>query len=717
MYGKVVDQQGEGIGSIAVSNGREVVLTSTTGEFSLELVTPFVHVSTPAGKRAQKSWVVATEDHELTFVLEECPQSLPFEFVHITDTHMTLPGVEQDDWGMYKEGALPQQIIDFLESLPTRAPDSQAVFITGDLVDNGLPEQFEEFRRVLTHSPVPTFAVPGNHDHMASGHETVLTRNNYLTNSGTPDLYEKHMGPRWYSFNVPGLHVVAMDWHSHELGIDHELQNAWLQEDLAAVPAGYPWLLLFHDQPGSSLLEHAPWQPVATLSGHWHTSRVVQVDETLHINTPAAFFGNLDYSPPAFRRIEWDGEAVQLHTELTTWDQTPGLIERLGGSTFRPLGERTHTNEPSATNWVADLAGAGHRQSISVHGEMLFAATQLEDEARGMIEAFDSDGGELKWSTTLSAAVKATPAVWNDVVVVADVSGATHGLDRSSGVMLWTVPSSDPLRRFAWNPPVVADGVAYLGDASDLRAIDVLTGEVVWRRTDLSPHHNLVNHAAPLVIGDLLVIGLWPTPEHPIGLDRRTGESVWSNPELGEDPFSSVKQLLMIGTAAADSSRGQAIIPAFNQTVVVRVADGTVAWSTPHSGGFSPGTPLVTPLGYIATIAGQGLRCLDPVSGDVIWELEIRGEAPFPVRSYTKVSDPTFAPPLFVDGLLVLPGLDGKVRLITGEGRLLGDVQFGAPFASEFVRSGDSLIGLDVTGSMRSISVRALLESVGCEKP
>jgi hypothetical protein len=45
---------------------------------------------------------------------------------------------------------------------------------------------------------------------------------------------------------------------------------------------------------------------------------------------------------------------------------------------------------------------------------------------------------------------------------------------------------------------------------------------VLWRRTDIAPHHNLVQHAQPLIIDDLLVMGFWPTPQH---MARR---SAWS---------------------------------------------------------------------------------------------------------------------------------------------------------------------------------------------
>ena len=103
----------------------------------------------------------------------------------------------------------------------------------------------------------------------------MVTANNYLTNGGDPASLRTVSGPRWYSFDVPGLHVVAMDWHTHELGIDDQIQEAWLREDLAHIPEETPWILLFHDQPGGYVLDTPParrWPPspaTGTPRGWW----------------------------------------------------------------------------------------------------------------------------------------------------------------------------------------------------------------------------------------------------------------------------------------------------------------------------------------------------------------------------------------------------------------------------------------------------------------
>lgn len=702
MHGFITDDRGAPRAGVVVSNGLDVTRSDADGRYELPDRGSFVVLSRPSGFTAETWWQRRAERAD--FVLTVVEQRLPYRFVHLTDTHMTVPeGVDaeadahRDNFLLYREGSLPAQIDAFLAELDRHAPDAQSIMITGDLVDHGLPAQYRAYLEVMAKSPVPVHLIPGNHDHMNGGHDTVVSRNNYLTNAGTVENYEHFVGPRWYSFDVAGLHVVAMDWHSHELGLDHEEQNAWVANDLAQLTPGAPWILLFHDQPGSSLVQHLPWQPIASFSGHWHTSRVVEVDGTMHVNSPTTFFASLDYSPPAYRIVTWDGAAISLETRTLTADSEPSIRT----ATFAASASRADQDE---VLWRAGLAGAAHRQSASVDGTLVFAGSQIEDRAAGTVEAFDLASGEPVWRAWTDSAVKTTPLSSGDLVIAAEVSGDVTAYHRETGELVWRTPSSDPLRRFAWGGLAISDGRVFVGDQADLRCLDAATGAVIWRRTDLSPHHNLVNHSAPLIVGELLVMGFWPTPQHPVGLDARTGESVWAGeaPDMSQ-AFKSFKRLLIMGTAAFDEASDAAYLPAFGGTTRVDRETGAVRWIAEHPGGFSPSTPLVTEHGIVATAAGQGIRMLDRETGATLWNLDIAGDAPFPMASYTKTPHPVLAAPTLVDGELLLPGLDGVISRIGMDGTLLGSSAFGVPFASSLTDAGSALIAVGVDGGVLAL--------------
>ncbi|WP_164737313.1 PQQ-binding-like beta-propeller repeat protein [Georgenia sp. SYP-B2076] len=688
-----------------VSNGHDVVSTADDGSFRLPDQGLFVFITRPEGLTAERWWYPAGHG-PLEFALVESPQSLPFEFVHLSDTHLSVPGgmaagSQRSEHALYPEGGLPSELAAFLGDLPRTAPGVQAVFLTGDLVDHGLADEYEALLGVLGDSPLPVHTIPGNHDHMDGKHVSVVTAHNYLTNTGDPAAYERYLGPRWYSFDIPGLHVVAMDWHTHELGLDDAAQEAWLRNDLALVPEDTPWALLFHDQPGSYVLSQAPRPPVATFSGHWHTSRVVEVGGTLHVNTPPALFG-LDYSPPSWRRVTWDGERFTLDTVAFHAPADDGLDRVLDKATIAPT---PHAATAPAVRWRTFLTGAGHRQGAVVDGGRIFVGSQVEDAPRGALQALDAGTGEVLWTATTPAAVKVAPAVVGGLVIAAEVTGDVAAYRADGGEEVWRCPSSDPLRRFAWGAPTAAAGSVVVGDQADLRRIDASTGRVLWRRTNLAPHHNLVNHSAPLVVGDLVAVGYWPSPEYPHGLSLATGGNRWLMAAAASAAdFTEAKRLLVMGTAAFDEATSSVLLPGYSTTMCLSAGSGRLTWVADHEGSFSPATPVVTEAGIVVTVGGRGLRLLDGDDGRTIWDIEVAPAAPFPLQPYSKRGGTVLAPPLLLDERLVLPGLDGAVRVFSLGGDLVHQVDVGVPVAAPLTDAGDAVVGVGVDGGVFTIS-------------
>ncbi|MFX7816277.1 hypothetical protein ABTK28_20220, partial [Acinetobacter baumannii] len=93
----------------------------------------------------------------------------------------------------------------------------------------------------------------------------------------------------------------------------------------------------------------------------------------------------LDYTPPAYRRVIWDGEQITLHTETVTMVPDPAPLGDTSRATFAPAGHDTPADD--AIVWRAQLHGAGHRQNVTVDGEIVFAGAQIEDEPLGFVEA------------------------------------------------------------------------------------------------------------------------------------------------------------------------------------------------------------------------------------------------------------------------------------------------------------------------------------------
>lgn len=78
----------------------------------------------------------------------------------LSDPHIRPQG--QLYQGVADSNRMFAQAIDHLHALDRR-PD--VLLITGDLVDEGLPEEYDMARQLLAASRMPIFVIPGNHDH------------------------------------------------------------------------------------------------------------------------------------------------------------------------------------------------------------------------------------------------------------------------------------------------------------------------------------------------------------------------------------------------------------------------------------------------------------------------------------------------------------------------------------------------------------------------
>lgn len=459
-------------------------------------------------------------------------------------------------------------------------------------------------------------------------------------------------------------------------------------------------MLLSHDQPWRSILDGLPWQPIATFSGHRHTSRVVQVGGTLHVNTPTSLFGALDFSPPSFRVVSWDGQNISLQTRSLDGPRT---------ATFSV--PELPTPRPDAARWRHQLPGAAHRASVRVAGDLALVAVKDEDRPAGGVDALDHRDGSLRWRAALGSAVKGTPAVAGDTVVAVEVSGDVVGLALADGSERWRTPSPDPLRLFAFADPLVHAGIAVVGDLSHLRGLDAATGELRWERTDLTAYQTIVDHAAPVVAGDTVVVGSWPMPETLFGLDIATGATRWpaTAPSWRWIDTSVTAGDTSIGTPLVDGKTGDLFVSGLGFLARVDAPSGRLVWRRPMTLPWNPATPVATDLGIAAVDSGHGVVLLDRDDGSEIWSTRLDGMAPFAMSSYQRTPHAVFAGPTVLDATLLVPGLDGVLHVLAAEsGERLGGVDLGVPIAAPVVLAGEIVVAVGVDGGVLGVDQAAL---------
>ena len=689
--GRVVrDGSGEPFAGVRVSDGIGVVTTDHDGVYELAADGPFVFVVRPTGWSTPR-WYSRRDagSHDFTLVPDEQP--LPFSFVQITDIHVN--GREVDPAGatsrlmnLTSASALEA----FLRELPERAPDADFVVATGDLTNHGLDEEYAQLLAAFDTSPRPVYPAPGNHDHMNGVHEFLLSRHRYLVNTADPAAYERNLGPRWYSFDYGGVHFVVLDWHTWELGLDHEQQDAWLDADLAALDASSPWILLVHDQLPRSFFERLAHKPVATFSGHWHTSRVVDVDGVRHVNSPNTFFAGLDYSPPAFRSATWDGARLSLDS-VTMGALTPSSAR------------------DARVRWAHPLDGTVLRARPVVVGDTVYVGASDDHHATGVVEAVDARDGSLRWRTSVAAPVKTTPVAVGEVLVVVDVRGDVHGVDRATGRTCWSAPTAEPLRHWGYASPATDGTLVFVGDQTCFRAIDAATGDVRWERDDLGPNMNLTSHAAPLLAAGVVVVGFWPLPPALVGLDPCTGKTVRVHQLTTKSALGGMSGPSPVGDLGLSLDGRHLYVPSGQGTACIDAATFELEWIAPAPGIFNPATPIATSHGVAVVLAEHGVRMLDPDDGRVRWAVAFEEVGPYPMACYGKDPHLLLAEPAVLRESLVLGALDGRVRVLAAaSGEVLATVAVGVPIAAAPVVRGDSVIVVGVDGTLCSVDLAGM---------
>lgn len=699
---------GSGIGGVTVSDGLHVTSTRSDGTFALPGHGPFVTITRPSGYHADR-WFAAADTGDLSFELSPAARRHRyFSFVQITDLHLSLGerafGAGEGDATLwFEDGQLRERIVTtpgvlaaLFDELSTRHPDAAFVVATGDVTNTGSEEELAAWQAATSRAALPVVSIPGNHDHMGA-------------EPGAAPRWEAAVGPRWFSFEHGGVHFAAIDWFTHLLGIDAEVQEAWLAADLATVGAGVPVVLLTHDQMPSAFFAALPRRPIATFSGHWHTSRVVEAEGTRHYNTGTATFGGLDYSPPHYRLVTWDGARLAARTVARGEDHC-------AGATFR--------SEPASARhgvlrWTSPLHGGAHLGAPVVDGALVLVPSRSEDEPAGALEAFEIATGERRWSLPFESSLKAAPVVAGDVVVAVDVRGEVACASVEDGRERWRVGLDDPLALWVYLRPASDGRSVFVGDVARFSALRLTDGAVAWSRADLGQRENLTSLAHPVVVDGTLLVGFAGQVPDLWGLDPETGATRWPTGveprSIYRCPAGELALLLprvIVGGITPDPDVPDVYVVRLGARVErLRAETGERVWSAQFLGWFNPAPPVVVGDTVIAVASTGEVHCFDRADGKLRWRRTVSTSAPVAMGAYRDTGAVLLAPVTAVREHLLVPCGDGRVvALDAGTGEPTGVADLGAPVTAALAVAGDLVIAACADGLLRALPLDAALE-------
>lgn len=188
-------------------------------------------------------------------------------FAHLSDTHLD---------GGPRAAARARAVMDHLDALPY---DLDAVLVTGDIADHGLPAEYEEAREVLK-SRHPVLVCPGNHD-VRAPFRTVLLGG--PAGDGPVDRAHRTAGAVFAlcDSSIPG----------RDDGVLGEETLTWLAGVLDETPPETPVLIAFHHPP---VVLHSPYVDAIRQFGEGRLADLVARHPNVaailcgHAHTPAA---------------------------------------------------------------------------------------------------------------------------------------------------------------------------------------------------------------------------------------------------------------------------------------------------------------------------------------------------------------------------------------------------------------------------------------------
>lgn len=247
----------------------------------------------------------------------------------VTDTHIRVPG--KLAYGVVETAGYLERAIAAVNALD---PLPDVLAMTGDLVDFGMPAEYERLKALLAPARMPVLLIPGNHDEREAM-RAAFADHAYLPRSGFLQFAVDDFPVR-----IVGLDSVVPGKGGGTLCRE---RLEWLDRTLAAAPRK-PTVLLIHHPPFPTFIGHMDKagldardglaavvarhpQVERVLCGHLHRAIQARFAGTIASTAPSpAHQVALDLRPGGPSAFKMEPPAYQLHA----WREGVGIISHLG---------------------------------------------------------------------------------------------------------------------------------------------------------------------------------------------------------------------------------------------------------------------------------------------------------------------------------------------------------------------------------------------------
>lgn len=660
--GIVHDSTGRPLASVAVSNGRDVVLTDEAGRYFLPgwEKADFVTVTAPTGYWASDYYIPAgKEGSGYDFRLDRLESDLTnHTFLQVTDSEVGADGVGQ-----------------WVEKLRKVAAKTRPAFIihTGDIcyVD-GLKAHIHGMNS--ENMGVPVRYVIGNHDYVNWGEHGEA-------------LFESIYGPVLYSFEVGCIHYIVTPIVHGDVKAKYTDSDvvAFVKNDLKFVPPEKKIIIFNHNycasdetgfvlSDGTDSIDLKKHNLLAWVFGHWHYNYLNEIGGIYNITTSRPDTGGIDASPATIRSVVLEGD------RLAASDCYYNDFEEIPFS-------GTHV-------WSTSLDGNILYSAPAIRDGVLYVGTVDDGWPKDCsISALCAETGEVLWKHRTKNSIKSDIHVINGRIITQDTQGDVYCLDLS-GHGLWTRDLQLLGPNNSSSSIAVTEKYIYCGGQQQVFCLRVSDGSIVWQK-GLSGGNT--SPSAFVLHENMLFVGAhW---DRLFALDAATGEILWTN-KSDRLSYFVMTPALSDGYLFTGSWSGiYKIHAASGQTVKCREMEGYT---------FNNATRPYIAKGvmYLGT-TNRGVVAMDTESLEVLWTFETG-------RNLIHTSPYSSGDIATVDSAVVPMGQhlcfgasDGFFYIIDKNGAKIARYEIGSPVNQAPVVDGKSVFVADFSGNVTRLDCQA----------
>ncbi len=692
--GEVVDRSdGHPMTGVVVSDGLAVTRTDADGAFAFpeRADAECVFVSVPSSHIAlEPGWFADVRDRAtapIRFELEPRAggASDGCTFVQVTDLHVSVdegarlrPMIESGviaPPGIHVTGETsgPELRADLELVVERTRPDF--IVASGDLADYGQREELEAYRDAITGLGVPVASVPGNHDYLSVLSRAAIDEffaawaerdDTEGLNAGEAFQCEvfggdwrrpksgrapwvEVIGPLYFSFDWGDVHFIAYDGEGLRRYGDDYPQDEWLANDLATVTPETPVVVCTHFPETREFYatRFGGVRLVASISGHWHGTRVWHDGEAHHWTSSTLGFGGIDFTPRGYRVFEVDATGARSRWETVE----------------------------AATSQSARVTGCAALSD----GEVIVAAEA--PDATGSLTVL---GG---WTRDLNAATRGGVVAGDGLVCALDLNGRLLALDVGTGDVQWTRNLGDTSERWCIGVPALVNGRVYAGSAMSVRALVAASGDEIWS-TNLSPSDWTASWSGVTADEETVVIGATNDHLHLAALDAATGDVRWRH--AGRD---------IAGVSATPVIVGDAVLAARTPgwLVAYALSDGTQLWQVPLDDAWPVALAVAGEIAFVRSAIGT-VTAHDIDDGRELWACPL-GAGVRAGRPYSRIPGGARTPLIIVGDRVWTLTFDELVAVDLVSGDVVSRANADTELAT-VVADGDGVLAITVDGTV-----------------